>query len=852
MPKIYILPAILLVGILIASAPQPATSQTPGIKLASSGEFTDKDGSIHAWRVNGAHTLIWDGQPYIPVGGTFYSRYACLGQTEENWNADIQTLELIRGKGITDILLKSIGPMTWTKPEAWQRLVDYLDSSGFTYGIDFADGPKPPLTGFIIEPTRYRLPEIINDADFTFDMPDVILAFWILCSAADGSVVASGGAAVSEGKVRVKAKTRPGQNCVLLLYPCKELSNGGANGVADLWSGFDEFRDRLLGFISGLKFGKGLRFFVDPITSKMDFAGERASIVPDSAAFRLEFEGYLAKKYRNIGSLNSAWGLSSENLKSFQEAARLIPLWRGARGIPEVYDRARGARYRIDAPRSKIWQDIEGFRNWSAQNYLNTSADILKRYAADVPVIYKATSYHSVFANLVSRGGFDGLGIEAYGHGEDLVKQSAGSAYSLAEESARSMWFVVTGTQDTQKRGKSSPGYSGSNGMVADLDSLREIGAKGIFVHGLQVLPEDTWKNHSLALAPEQLDWLKSFKDRFATADREMYIPKVVYYPSEPALGATVRRLGPGAWWLPSLRRGARLVLGDWLEGYTFSAAEGICFRSKVGPTSVTFVFNEEPRPTLAHPAGMEGILSVDKKKVVLKLDDDPVLVTGLATDPLLAFPVEVAEEEIARLVPLVARAKAAGLRVTVEEEAVNQARRVLKNGLAWRAYEIAHASAIKVREALGTYVWIEAENAVSDSFDGVKASPAASYGGYLAVDSSSPAPMDAYGAAFQFVATKEATYELWAALKTEDAEPAPFSYSIDNGVWQRSAISEPVNPYGSSFAWYKIGSVALQPGGHLLRLRVDTPNSAGIYKLAVDAIVLSPDVFTPDGIRKP
>jgi len=847
MRKISVLLVAICAGLV---AVQPGFGQTPGVKLVSSGEFTDRDGAVHTWRINGAHTLMWDGQPYMPIGGVFYSKYVCLGQTDENWQADVGALDLIKTKGITDLLLRTIGPVTWTKPEAWQKLLDYLDSSGFSYGIDFADGPKAPLDGFVIEPTRYRMADILKDASLSFDMPDVTSAIWMLCSSSDGEVLATGGASVADGKVRVQVKAKPGRNCVLLLYPTKELSEIGPSGVADLWSGFDEFRDRLLRFLSGVKFGRGLRFFADPLASKMDFAGELESLIPNSADFRLEFEAYLAKKYLNIGSLNSAWGLTGDNLESFEEAARLVPLWRGSRGIPAAYDRARGQRYAIDAPRSRIWDDVRDFRDTSAQNYLNAAADLLKRHAANVPVIYKASRPHRVFANGLSRGGFDGLGVEAYGRGENLVTEGAGQIYPLAEESARSMWYIVTGTQDTPRRDKPAPGYANKNALLADLDSLAEVGAKGIFVLGLQVLPDDVWKNHSLVHSPEQLDWLKEFKDRFSSADRPDFVPRVVYYPAEPIVGAEVKRLAPRTWWLPSLRIGVGLNLGEGIGGYTLRGQDGICMWSRTGPTTATFPVLPGQQPALAYPAGAVGVISVAKNRAVLKLTDAPVLVTGL--DPLQVFPLEVIESEIAKLGPLLARAKAAGLSVSAAESAATRARDMVKSGRLAVAYDIAHTFVQQVSQDLGTYGWVEGEQAISHSFDGIRPGFGASGGGYLDLDMSAPPPMAPYSAAFSALATKESAHEIWMAGTGPEAGCSPFSYCIDDGPWQQAAALAPTRPYWNDFSWFKIGSADLTKGGHWLQIRVDGPGSGGHYKLAIDAIVISPEEFKPDGIRKP
>ena len=49
-------------------------------------------------------------------------------------------------------------------------------------------------------------------------------------------------------------------------------------------AGLGEYRDRVLAFFKNVKFGPGLRFFEEPFTSKMDFTGEFANLVPDSPA----------------------------------------------------------------------------------------------------------------------------------------------------------------------------------------------------------------------------------------------------------------------------------------------------------------------------------------------------------------------------------------------------------------------------------------------------------------------------------------------------------------------------------------------------------------------------------------
>ena len=118
MMKLYNLPILLtlvLVSLFISSVPCAAA----GVKFVSSGIYTDASGGQHAWKINEFHTLLWDAEPYIPVGGVFASRYLSIEASDENYQADVKVLETIRGKGITDIILKSTKPMTATDAAAW-------------------------------------------------------------------------------------------------------------------------------------------------------------------------------------------------------------------------------------------------------------------------------------------------------------------------------------------------------------------------------------------------------------------------------------------------------------------------------------------------------------------------------------------------------------------------------------------------------------------------------------------------------------------------------------------------------------------------------------------------------------
>jgi len=61
--------------------PRPALALPPA---QSEGAYLDSAGASHHWKVNNAHTLIWDDKPFIPVGGRRMSRPGTFSLQDRN------------------------------------------------------------------------------------------------------------------------------------------------------------------------------------------------------------------------------------------------------------------------------------------------------------------------------------------------------------------------------------------------------------------------------------------------------------------------------------------------------------------------------------------------------------------------------------------------------------------------------------------------------------------------------------------------------------------------------------------------------------------------------------------------
>lgn len=815
--------------ILVLIAICPISAHAVGVKYKTSGTFVDSSGGQHPWSINDGHTLLWDSNPYIPAGAVFVASSLAPGAGDEAYKSDVTGLQSLKTKGITDIILKGPVAITAASPNALQKMTDYLDSNGFAYGIEMDDGPTVDLQGYLISPSSYRIEGPSDKTSYSFAWKGVDSALYVVISKLDNTVRSNGGAIIKDGKTVVTLSNPLRDGDILMVYPHKTYK---AAEMADMWSGYDEYRDRLLAFFKGVKFGSGFRFFVEPFTSKMDFGGDMMDFLPDSSGFRLGLEAYLSRKYKHEGGVNSGWGMN-ETLGSIEQAARLVPLWSEGRGAGFLYDRATASLFSVNpALAAQVWRDIIDYRDSSSQEFMNSIAEALHKQVANVPVIFKGSDYSRIFANPFSSG-FDGLGAQVYGTGEAPVDRVVGPLYALAEESSKSTWFVVAGTQASAD-GKTA--YLGENALAATLDSYREIGCKGIFLE-------------NLLANPEQIDWLKSFKSKVDKGWTD-FKPQVISYPIEPATGAYVKRLARDTWWLPTLRRGTTTYIGDTLFAYTIMAEGKSYVWSGTGPQSVVMNTAGSGTPSVEYPAGVK-VAGKKGGMFTMNFDESPTVIRGI--DFRQVFPRDTAQLEISRLAVLIPVADKAGIDVRKARNQMDSANNVLKNGQSYVAYGIAQDALKDLEKAMGPDVWIEGEKSPANSFGNVTAAPGASSALALVLDTDEDAPMSPYTATYGFEAGTSASYEIWVA-GSPLAEASPVSYMVDVAGWAPiSPADVKAESYAPGLAWHKITVANLTPGPHTLTLRVDGRRTQdNRYYFAIDAIVVSPRNFKPNGIVKP
>jgi hypothetical protein len=691
-----------------------------------------------------------------------------------------------------------------------------------------------------------------------WDVADADTARFLVVDATDGTRV------LKEGQVRVRDGTAtasvdvsiPG-GAVALLYPHKSMGPARSGWMPDLWAGFDAYRDRLIALFSQVKFGPGLRFFLDPLARPIGLMGDGEFLVPDSEGFRMEWEAYLRRRYPSPDAVQQAWTLSIPEVKGYRPLTALVPLWESRSGAPFMLDPATGRRYPLGSGLPRFWDDLREFETQSFSYYLNTAADVLKREVADVPVVYTRTVQHPMFAQTRAAGGFDGLGIVAYGRGSSLVTSGADSTYSQCEDAARSIWCLVVETMDTNSPKKAAPGYATRDSLFFDLDWLRGIGAKGFYVWGLQILPEERYPAFQLAALPEQLDWLKGYADRERDARVAAARPRTVPFPM---VAAGIVRAGPIAntnvVWVPSLAPGRLIDFGSSYAGYTIQQGDGeiTVLWSLRGPRE-THLHMADPRRlevTTLDGAPVPFRTDVKRKIAVLTLEDTPYI---LKTSGMDVVPLEYLEDAAKELRNMVAHALEDRLPALEYRYQVDRIDRAMKAQNLLLASTLLQDGLRGLTALAQPYTWREAETADAHSFTEVTRMPGASNGAVLTLNAATRTQPEGFTATYKFAAPADGEYAVWIACTPPGPQASPFSWTLDGGSAKLSSEGTAVGaPYlGDQFVWMNLGHAHLSKGMHAFAVRVnDLAPALDRYVLAIDAILITRQPFTPRGILRP
>lgn len=541
-----------------ASRPIRLTGERPSKPplIVTTGTFIDKYGTPHHWHINKAHTLIWDGAPFIPAGGMFiYDR---------DWNLVKAQLDLLRRYGVKNIYLH----LGVNQPYVWkdysdddyrffQQTIDYLDDNGFTYGIEFqafeANGPGYSYPGGGIGVDHVKANGIVRA-----EAKEPRSGVFIVADNATGAVVQTGTARVVDGKFLEADVVVPKAGDYRVVFAADRAGPDGF--VMYYWDDkYQAYVNKVRSHYSKVKLGPGFRFFVDPLWNEMN---TNHSLIPSAPAFAEQFTAWLRQRYGSIDRLNEAWAPVGVGWPTFSAAGSTISVERiglkdlsalgrdlksrpnerfrpsGGRLMQYCYSRSAKRFYTIDACASQFNYDVREFIGRSLLHYCNDIANVVKQMN-DVPVIYKAFSdvdwWHINDSGLAS--GHDGLGMESYGNGEPMLMFMGAHVFGECEQAAKTTWLIVTETgegnhQDAALERNKPIGYTDRlDTMYANFNALISGGAKGIYqfnmIGGRGV--QEPWSDN-ISRDPRQLEWLATYDSILANASALADYKPCVYY----------------------------------------------------------------------------------------------------------------------------------------------------------------------------------------------------------------------------------------------------------------------------------------------------------------------------------
>ncbi|MBL8087950.1 MAG: hypothetical protein JNM85_07775 [Chthonomonas sp.] len=743
-----------------------------------------------SWSVNPSRTMLWGGAPYIPVGVRIPGSPDAILRAHD--------------AGLRDVIVEMPADGS-----SWVDTIKLLEANEMRYFVAISN--KAANANVIaVEPEGYRIPGITGERILNLRIAGASRALMAVITQRDAAIQELRPVTLQSGSLRERVDTRSTLEHVVLLYP--ELEN---QGMLDYWEGWDRHRDQLLRTIQANPTPPGLRGLVNPIGSVTEFPGPDTRLIPTSRMFRLEFEAYLRAKYTSVLTASRAWALRAVDIDQFQDLARLVPLWTDARGVPKMWDAGTDKIYDADYKRSTFWRDFRAALSDTATNRYERLVQSIQS-VWNVPVVQEWTGWNAPYAS--STTAVSGLGFVGDAQSRTELIDGAAEVVSVATSRGKAMLSIATDLSDT----------TDVNRIVND---LKNLGVRGFYFRS-----SDPEAMKTIAAAQTALN-----------ADRSLSQWSIapVYFPAACQNPATSGLLAGGRYWVPALGEGERVDYGPNFGCYRYvgygRSYYALWRTDQMKRTKIRMA--DAKTATFVSSDGNDVGAKAFKGGIEITLGSSPVLISGLNEPPA---PEEVLGETTNAMGAFFATA---GNSIPdADQEAL-----LLKDLL--RDYETRPGAALvemrrmlrRVQVSMSKYVWIEAESSRNHTFGDVFPLKGASRDNVLRLRTRIPSDVAPLRANFTFRPRQLGQHEFWLAARIPAGLRDRVSVQLGDLVFKLDA--PPVSLYSGGFGWYKLGTANLADGEAEIAVFVDSDDGAS---MELDALMISPMTFRPDGITPP
>lgn len=751
--------------------------------------------TVPRWKVGAGNALIWEGRPYIPVGLRIDGSPA--------------SIEAAKKSGVGDVLVEM--PID---AAVWKATVTELEKAGLRYVL-LVGVSAPAALGYVIDPEGYRIAGITAPLKTEVSIPGGQTALTVLASTRDSDIAKTERLAIREGKLALDVDAQSTLEHVLLVYPeMRDL------GMPDYWEGFDAHRDTLLAAIKAIGRPAGLRGIVNPFGTLPSYPGTDRQFVPRGLAFRREYEAFLRKKYTSVMTALRSWSVATSDIESFEQLARLVPLWSSTRGVSRLWDPEENELYVCESRRSVVWKDIqEVIQTAGLRRYERLANSI--RETADVPVVQDWAGWDGPYETQLRI--LDGVGMRVTGATpNELIDSASRSASSLLRWN-RPGWLLAT-----EVRLAGDP--KAPNALKEALDDAASLGSRGWFVS---------------ARNDEERAAVAAQANRAPDPSLTQDSTAALFYPEAAMNPAATMRLSGGKWWLPSPAAGNRVDLGEGYAAYRYADPSNsyTALWSTSGPKRVRIRLADPKRAKVVSIDGVDPKVKVGKNTLEMDVGQNPVIISG--TDQL-----PIPEDTIASIVADLNRFFAQyGQRMAnfSEEQLYFRDSLLTYDRNAAAGYEALRLQYAKFTQRLGSTLWIEAETSKDHNFSAPRSVSGTSNGQVLSLRTRLASPARGYYAAFDVAAREEGPHTIWISARVPAEQLALVTVRIGDQVLR--PILGPLSIYATGFGWYSFGEISLARTPIRIELFVDSPVGAD---LAFDTLVLTRKPFTPNGIKMP